>query len=255
VELTQTEQRIMGKPNKKEVIETEGILKFYLPEELVSKPSPSSFTVIQETFKNFYFRVQHHQELYKLARNYEDDFKKGVSSFGFYSLDDSQNSSITLIALASHFAHHQKLTPFIVASRASISSYASLLGDFDMVQIELMSDLKLEVMNFSGLHVVDLESLSSNYNHADSAPIISLIESIYKVIFWDIPKLKDLNLNSEKNFISLQYCKNISLILGFRNSHLPKIQNTIDFFKKYSLPIMGFILDNRYIEQGSLDGP
>lgn len=252
MDFNQSERSIMGEWNKKvEKVsdETNGVLSFHIPEGItVLAPQREDQEDIILPLSDFYFKVKKHEDLHKLGQSYGVDFSNNEKSFSFYSLDPKRNCSETMVALASYFSYQNRITPLVVTCKNNLSEYASLLGGFETQKCTLRkSGLIVEIINFSGLNVIEIDSLKEQMGELEPRVVVNDLLTAFGAIFWELPEISDFSERPERFFLAFQYSGNVSLQLNFKSSNVHKTRETIQFFRKYSIPIKGFVLDGQSV--------
>ena len=228
-----------------------GILK--LKENFSNEESLSLKKNSRRRGRHFY-KVENHQELFKIGDSFLSDFKSGIKSFAISSTGYHTSQQKTIMGLASFFDHQEDLKIAIVTEVLEGGYFSQLMNIDEKHNVEIGKELSFNVHSFHGhFDFLSLEELLLNEKAAEDDQ--DMLESIddflesYDLIFWDVPEIHRIQNSLQIYFPMLERFECLSLIVAQSLTKKEEVDHIISFFKDYGVTLKGFLFDGHTVEE------
>ncbi len=202
----------------------------------------------------FFYKVENHQELFKIGASYLKDFNSGIKSFAIGSTGYHTSQQKTIMGLASFFDHHDDLKIAIVTENLT-SGYFSEIVEMDKGhEVFLNDDLVFNVNTFHNhFDFILLEDFLLNEKHAeendDEQELIDDFLDSYDIILWDVPEIHKIQNSPQIYFPILERFETLSLIVAQSLTKKEEIDHIISFFGDYGVTLKGLLMDHKEVDK------
>jgi hypothetical protein len=197
---------------------------------------------------NLFYKVENHNELFKLGSSYLNDFNNGLKSFAIGSTGYENAQQKTILGLASFFDHYSDYRICIISDNLFKSTFKDIISSAKKGALNFGSDdMEVPIFNFHGhFDFIDLNillGLGIGVNDREYEKKLEDIVSYYNIVFWDLPDLSKIK-NEGKNYYSMIRCfDSLSIVVSASNCNEKDIENIRTFFQSYSINIKGLVFD------------
>ncbi len=205
-----------------------------------------------------FYKVENHQELFKIGASFLSDYQSGIKSFAISSTGYHTSQQKTIMGLASFFDHQQDLKIAIVTEGLE-NGYFSDVINFDYAhEVDIGNEMTFNVLTFHDhFDFLSLEELLLNEKTAEEDE--DLIENIdifldsYDLIFWDVPEIHRIQTSLTIYFPMLERFECLSLIVAQSRTKKEEIDHIVNFFRDYGVTLKGFLFDGAPVEDNVED--
>lgn len=202
----------------------------------------------------FFYKVENHQELFRIGASYLKDYNSGIKSFAIGSTGYHTSQQKTIMGLASFFDHHDDLKIAIVTENLN-QGYFSEIVDLELTHdVYLNDEIMFNVTTFHNhFDFILLEDFLLNEKHAeDNEEEQELIDDFldsYDVIFWDVPEIHKIQSSPQIYFPILERFETLSLIVAQSLTKKEEVDHIVSFFGDYGVTLKGLLMDNKEVDK------
>jgi hypothetical protein len=206
----------------------------------------------------YFYRVSNHHELFKIGRSFYSDYMSGVKSFAITSTGYQTSQQKSILGLASFFDHKEDMKIGIISDNLNVGSFKDIVSISKKVNMD-MFDLGQNITihsfynHFEFLDMNELLSIANDGSVIDYEEVFDSIIDMYDVVFWDVPELHKIQLESEKYFPVIMKFESISIIVAQSLSKKSDIEDIKRFFLGYGINLKGLLLEERTSEENSTE--
>ena len=198
---------------------------------------------------DFYYKAKNHKDLFKVGNSYFDDVKAGLKSFCFTSINAKTEQEKTIFGISAFFNYHSELNVTIITDSIKDSYYLEHITQPERKTRKVLDeDIHLEFYYVDGITIIEMNELKSVGNSLQKYTFSEFLEDIIKVsdlVLWDLPHIKDMDIDKETYFPITMLVENVSIIVQPENTKLNDIEHMLEYYSKYSIDVKGMILGNR----------
>lgn len=227
-------------------------LKFKLKEghDLEDKDNVINLDKRKRRGNRFFYKVSNHHELFKIGRSFFSDFRLGVKSFAISSTGYQTSQQKTILGLASFFDHKEDLKICIISDNLIQGAFKDIISISKRINYDFWGKEKpVQIYSFyNHFEFVNLDELLDLANDRDIDEydeVFDHIVDMYDVVFWDVPELHKIQVNSEKYFPVIMKYESISIIVAQSLSKKDDIEDLKKFFLGYGINLKGLLLEER----------
>lgn len=197
----------------------------------------------------YFYKVSNHHELFKIGRSFFKDYMQGVKSFAITSTGYQSSQQNTILGLASFFDHKEEISIGIISDNIHNGSFKDIISISKKRKLPIHNDaLECEVHSFyNHFDFIDLNQLlafSNDRGIDDYDEVFDNVVDYYDIVFWDVPELHKIQLDSEAYFPVIMKFESLSIIVAQSLSSSKDIDDIRTFFLGYGINLKGLILDN-----------
>lgn len=224
-----------------------GVLK--LKNSEIDEPLKLKKSLKNKRNRQFY-KVENHQELFKIGASFFTDFRSGIKSFAIGSTGYHTSQQKTIMGLASFFDHQEDLKIAIITEGLDNGYFSQVVDVENFEKTDIGLDMTFNIWSFYGhFDFISLEELLLNEKASeDDEDQISLIDDFlesYDVIFWDVPEVHRIQNSLQIYFPMLERFECLSLIVAQSLSKKEEVDHIINFFRDYGVTLKGFLFDGK----------
>ncbi len=225
------------------------------------KPSQVSLKYNKKEEKKsnkYFYRVSNHHELFKIGRSFYSDYMSGVKSFAITSTGYQTSQQKSILGLASFFDHKEDMKIGIISDNLKVGSFKDIVSISKKVNMD-MFDLGQNITihsfynHFEFIDMNELLSIANDGSVVGYEEVFDNIIDMYDVVFWDVPDLHKIQVESEKYFPVIMKFESISIIVAQSLSKKSDIDDIKRFFLGYGINLKGLLLEERTSEENSKD--
>lgn len=198
----------------------------------------------------FFYKVSNHQELFRIGRSFYEDYISGVKSFAISSTGYQTSQQKTILGLASFFDHKDDYKIAIVSDNLQQGAFSDIVSISKTYESSLFGeDYKIKVKSFYNhfdfINLNDLLDLSANQELGEYDSVFDYIVDSYDLVFWDVPELHKIQLDSERYFPMIMKFESISIIVSKKISKQSDIDELQQFFLGYGINMKGLLFEEK----------
>lgn len=198
----------------------------------------------------FFYKVSNHHELFKIGRSFYSDYRVGVKSFAITSTGYQTSQQKTILGLASFFDHKEELKICIISDNLVQGAFKDIVSISKKVHYDFWGKEKSILIHsfYNHFEFIDLNKLmdlAADKSLGEFDEIYDHIMDMYDVVFWDVPELHKIQINSEKYFPVIMKYESISIIVAQSISKKDDIEEIKRFFLGYGINLKGLLLEER----------
>ena len=198
----------------------------------------------------FFYKVSNHQELFRIGRSFYEDYISGVKSFAISSTGYQTSQQKTILGLACFFDHKDDYKIAIVSDNLQQGAFSDIVSISKTYESSLFGeDYKIKVKSFYNhfdfINLNDLLDLSANQELGEYDSVFDYIVDSYDLVFWDVPELHKIQLDSERYFPMIMKFESISIIVSKKISKQSDIDELQQFFLGYGINMKGLLFEEK----------
>ncbi len=198
----------------------------------------------------FFYKVSNHHELFKIGRSFFNDYSLGVKSFAISSTGYQTSQQKTILGLASFFDHKEDLKIGIISDNLTHGAFKDIVSISKKVNYDFWGEEKgVSIYSFYNhfefINLDELLDLANDKKVNEYDEVFDRIVDLYDVVFWDVPELHKIQVNSEKYFPVIMKYESISIIVAQSLSKKDDIEEIKKFFLGYGINLKGLLLEER----------
>jgi hypothetical protein len=202
----------------------------------------------------FFYKVENHQELFKIGASYLKDFNSGIKSFAIGSTGYHTSQQKTIMGLASFFDHQEDLKIAIVTENLTTGYFAEIVNLEDSHEVHLTDEIMFNVTTFHNhFDFILLEDFLLSEKHAEEneeeQDLIDDFLDSYDIIFWDVPEIHKIQNCPQIYFPILERFETLSLIVAQSLTRKEEVDHIISFFGDYGVTLKGLLMDGKEAEK------
>ena len=204
----------------------------------------------------YFYKVSNHHELFKIGRSFYTDYMAGVKSFAITSTGYQTSQQKTILGLASFFDHKEDLKIGVVSDNLFQGAFKDIVTLSKKVNYDYFGDdHTIQIYSFyNHFEFIDMNQLLELSNDAevgDYDEVLDHFVDLYDIVFWDVPELHKIQIDSERYFPVIMKFESISIIVAQSLSKKGDIEDIKKFFLGYGINLKGLLLE----EKSSLEKP
>lgn len=219
--------------------------------KLASSPAQEKREKPKKKKSNRYFyKVSNHHELFKIGRSFYSDYLAGVKSFAITSTGYQTSQQKTILGLASFFDHKEDLKIGIISDNLRQGAFKDIVSiskniAYDYWGKDKVINIKSFYNHFEFIDLDELLSLSSDSDLAEYDEVFDQIVDLYDIVFWDVPELHKVQIDSEGYFPVIMKFESISIIVAQSLTKKSDIEDIKKFFLGYGINLKGLLLEEK----------
>lgn len=201
---------------------------------------------------NIFYKVNNHQELFKVGSSFMADYENGICSFAISSTGYQTSQQKMILGLASFFDHKEDIKIAIVSDNLFDGLFHDIIKSSSEETLQYDSDgafCKVYIFH-NHFEFVCLDSLLEQ-NHQDEDEDedkdyeegIIEFKSHYDIVLWDVPELHKIQLNPEIYYPMIMNFDCLSIIVAQALSRKEDIEELRSFFSGYGINLKGLLID------------
>lgn len=204
----------------------------------------------------FFYKVSNHQELFRIGKSFYSDYLAGVKSFAITSTGYQTSQQKSILGLASFFDHKEDMRIGIISDNLFTGAFKDILkltkkNTYSYFGGENPLYIHSFYNHFEFLDMNDILDICNNEEIDEYDEVLDHISELYDVIFWDVPELHKIQIDSEKYFPVIMKFESISIIVSQSLSKKADIDEIKRFFLGYGINLKGLLLEeNKTISNG-----
>jgi len=201
----------------------------------------------------YFYRAKNHVELYNVGNKYFEDYKNGITHFGFYGHGLREVREKTVFGLYAYFTYEIDAKITIFTSSIDSSFYFRTIEGLKVEKRFLKGeDIAFEVYVSKNLEIIEFSTLSQVVNKMQKFTIEDLLVEYFaksKIIFWDLPEIEQMDSAKEIFFPIIRHIDNVSILVESNFSKSADFSDTLSYFKKYGIPLKGVLMSHNFNEK------
>ncbi|MCP4912850.1 MAG: hypothetical protein GY909_07005 [Oligoflexia bacterium] len=246
----QVEERIESKETKK-------VVNLSMKSDESTESSDSQKKRGKKKTNKFFYKVSNHQELFRIGKSFYSDYLAGVKSFAITSTGYQTSQQKSILGLASFFDHKEDMRIGIISDNLFTGAFKDILKLTKKNSYNYFgADTPLLIHSFyNHFEFIDMNGILEICNNEEIDEydeVLDHISELYDVIFWDVPELHKIQIDSEKYFPVIMKFESISIIVSQSLSKKADIDEIKRFFLGYGINLKGLLLEeNKTISNSS----
>ena len=213
---------------------------------------------VKKKSNKYFYKVSNHHELFKIGRSFYTDYLSGVKSFAISSTGYQTSQQKSILGLASFFDHKEDIKIAIVSDNLSNGAFKEIVSISKKVEADLFGlDDKITIHSFHNhFEFIDMDQLLDLANDTEIESydeVFSHVMDMYDVIFWDVPDLHKIQLESERYFTVIMNFESISIVVAQSLSKKSDIEEIKKFFLGYGINLKGLLLEQNLADKDNVD--
>ena len=198
----------------------------------------------------YFYKVNNHHELFNIGRSFYSDYCSGVKSFAITSTGYQSSQQKTILGLASFFDHKEDIKIGIISDNLNDGAFKDIISISKDIKYNPWGENKeIKIKNFyNHFEFIDLNrllALAIDRELDIDTKVFEHIIDLYDVVFWDVPELYKIQLDSEKYFPVIMKFESISIIVAKSLSKKSDVEDIKKFFLGYGINLKGLLLDKK----------
>ncbi len=220
------------------------------PFKVVDDQSTSAGDHKKPRSNRFFYKVSNHQELFKIGRSFYEDYVSGVKSFAISSTGYQTSQQKTILGLASFFDHKDDFKIAIISDNLDQGAFKDIVSISKTLPSSFFSDkykinIKSFYNHFDFMNLDELLQLSTNHELGEYDSVFDHVVDYYDVIFWDVPELHKIQLDSERYFPMIMQYESISIIVSKQITKQSDVDELKQFFLSYGINMKGLLFEEK----------
>ncbi len=205
----------------------------------------------------FFYRVSNHQELFKIGRSFYEDYISGVKSFAVSSTGYQTSQQKTILGLASFFDHKDDFKIAIISDNLAQGAFGDIVSISKDIPSDLFSEkyelnIKSFYNHFDFINLDEILKLSNDHELGEYDNVFDHIVDHYDLVFWDVPELHKIQLDSEVYFPMIMKFESISIIVSKQITKQSDVDELKQFFLGYGINMKGLLFEERNFLEDSI---
>lgn len=198
----------------------------------------------------YFYKVSNHHELFKIGRSYYSDYMAGVKSFAISSTGYQTSQQKTILGLASFFDHKEDLKIGIISDNLKQGAFKDIVSisktvKYDYWGPEKSIEIKSFYNHFEFINLDELLELASDNEVGEYDEVFDHVVDLYDIVFWDVPELHKIQIDSERYFPVIMKFESISIIVAQSLTKRSDIEDIKKFFLGYGINLKGLLLEEK----------
>ncbi len=196
----------------------------------------------------FFYKVSNHHELFKIGQSFYKDYLTGIKSFAVTSTGYQTSQQKTILGLASFFDHKEDVKIGIISDNLETGAFKDIIAISKKVDIPLHDGSSAIPVHsfyehFEFINLNDLLNLAADSSIGEFDGVYDQVVDHFDVLFWDVPELHKIQLNSEVYFPVIMKYESISIIVAQSVTKTEDIEELKRFFLGYGINLKGLLLE------------
>jgi len=236
-----TEQEVGEKPSSLSIVETDNS----------EKKSASQTKLKTKGRENrFFYKVSNHQELFRIGRSFYDDYTAGVKSFAISSTGYQTSQQKTILGLASFFDHKDDYKIAVISDNLDQGAFKDIVSISKNIPSTIVGDdyslnVKSFYNHFDFINLDEVLNLSNHHNMKEYDSVFDHIVDYYDIVFWDVPELHKIQLDSERYFPMIMKFESLSIIVSKQITKERHVDELKQFFLGYGINMKGLLFEEK----------
>jgi hypothetical protein len=214
------------------------------------KTERSSSNNKKKKSNRYFYKVSNHHELFKIGRSFYNDYMAGVKSFAITSTGYQTSQQKTILGLASFFDHKEDLKIGIISDNLNQGAFKDIVSISKTVQYDYFGpDKSIEIKSFYNhfefLDLLEILKLANDRELGEYDDVFDQIVDLYDIVFWDVPELHNIQIDSEKYFPVIMKFESISIIVAQSLTKRSDVEDIKKFFLGYGINLKGLLLEEK----------
>lgn len=205
----------------------------------------------QEVARNknsYFFRARDNENLFKIGKNFYDDFKTGYKHFSFSHLGASDAQKKTIIGIASFIHYYENLKILIITNKMDDSFFEQAKTEESRVQahISVYPEFSYNTYIHEGLNYLEVSEIVAHSQEQKVKGIEYILQKLvddYDLVFYDLPPVLEKKAQYNIYFPLLQLIQNVSFIVSINQNSFSQIDELKLYFLNYNIKIKGIVVD------------
>jgi len=198
----------------------------------------------------YFYKVSNHHELFKIGRSFYSDYMAGVKSFAITSTGYQTSQQKTILGLASFFDHKEDLKIGIISDNLKRGAFKDIVSISKTIQYDYFGpDKSIEIKSFYNhfefLDLSEILKLANDKELGEYDDVFDQIVDLYDIVFWDVPELHNIQVDSEKYFPVIMKFESISIIVAQSLTKRGDVEDIKKFFLGYGINLKGLLLEEK----------
>lgn len=216
----------------------------------VNEPNTKRKKPKKKKSNRYFYKVSNHHELFKIGRSFYSDYMAGVKSFAISSTGYQTSQQKTILGLASFFDHKEDLKIGIVSDNLKQGAFKDIVSiskeiKYDYWGQNFILNIKSFYNHFEFLNLDQVLALASNNELGEYDEVFDHIVDLYDIVFWDVPELHKVQIDSERYFPVIMKFESISIIVAQSLTKRSDIEDIKKFFLGYGINLKGLLLEEK----------
>ena len=198
----------------------------------------------------FFYKVSNHHELFKIGRSFYEDYLSGVKSFAISSTGYQTSQQKTILGLASFFDHKDDFKIAIISDNLDQGAFKDIVSISKIIPSDFFSDkyninIKSFYNHFDFLNLNELLKLSVDHELGEYDSVFDHVVDHYDIVFWDVPELHKVQMDSERYFPMIMQYESISIIVSKQITKQSDVDELKQFFLSYGINMKGLLFEEK----------
>lgn len=198
----------------------------------------------------YFYKVSNHHELFKIGRSFYGDYMAGVKSFAITSTGYQTSQQKTILGLASFFDHKEDLKIGIISDNLEQGAFKDIVSisknvGYDYWGKDKVINIKSFYNHFEFINLDELMKLANDSELGEYDEVFDQIVDLYDIVFWDVPELHKVQIDSEAYFPVIMKFESISIIVAQSLTKKSDIEDIKKFFLGYGINLKGLLLEEK----------
>jgi hypothetical protein len=208
----------------------------------------------------YFYKVSNHHELFKIGRSFYSDYMAGVKSFAITSTGYQTSQQKTILGLASFFDHKEDLKIGIISDNLKQGAFKDIVSiskniPYDYWGKDKVINIKSFYNHFEFINLDEILSLAVDSELGEYDEVFDQIVDLYDIVFWDVPELHKIQIDSEGYFPVIMKFESISIIVAQSLTKKSDIEDIKKFFLGYGINLKGLLLEEKSSSSKNEDDP
>lgn len=205
----------------------------------------------QEVARNknsFFFRAKDNENLFKIGKNYYDDFKTGYKHLSFSHLGASDAQKRTIIGIASFIHYYENLKILIVTSKMDDTFFEQAKSEEHRVEshISVYPEFTYNTYVHEGVSYLEIAEVflhSKEHKVKGIEYVLQKLVDDYDLVLYDLPSVIEKKAQYNIYFPLLQLIQSVSFIVSINKNSFSQIEELKSYFLNYNIKIKGIVVD------------
>jgi len=220
-----------------------------LVEDLVNKSQKKNEIQSVDKIASYLSRIGNHQELFKVGKEFQEEFKKGTKNFAFTSTGFKNSQQRMILGLCCYFDSVDQYRIAIVSDHLNYGVFDDLVKNSSEKTYQL-AKWRDKVKYYSYQHHFDFFDFSEllrvydehQYTKTFDYEIKSILD-YYDIVLWDVPTIEKMKLSAQFHYRISHFYEYLSVIVSPLTSSAKQVEQVKNFFANFNLNLRSILFE------------